>query len=1078
MFRDQPWSRGIDPAAHHLPSMQAPMDRGFGPNQPRSLAWSAADETRIVFPWLALQWTIYMQAAMDAATYRLHEESQASGLDPEHKHEDPAYEEKMYQAGLRAILTRFQRDLEKVETKWGRTGSLNLCCDRTKDYRANLISACGDLKEHLVAPYDSRVEACTTLLAKLGWERPVSAARMAINPAASSSDAANPGAGDGDDTLDNDMPPMGGGEPEFEVITTVDQQAAIPPERGVGYLSGMTSLLQGSDSVLINPNPNAVEGAGKAAAGDDQDADAQAAAAVDSGDTVKAAAADPEAKSGESDAVKAAVKAAAADPESKSGDEVNAAAVAENDNEPAALGRPLGAKNVLSYSMEEIKEQVDGRFKLYPRPWEDLKDREAKELCNEIGSKTRCELFLADPWYEQKQFYTAAYFEEYLTAMAPFASPEAVCVYFGRSAEIHSLIAKFALTKAGRRAIKETGWGWVDKESFEIVNASLSTSRAGGMVSNRQAAVVVYMKKWNTKAHKAIFTQNAKDPGFWLTFPDAWCPPKAHQNNVMTNTLTGYRPTRKMLKNPATNTRVRPGAEKNPMVYIYLMQKYTKGPDSLVIDCFGGTMASVLAAMRTDNKVVAFEIDTKLVPFAEARILELAQKLAHKAGAPLGQIKAPMAIKRAKKGKKKEEDELLEYSYGRMIADANQSMRLTDPRFPPQDPAVQYDLEKAAKSYGVEIREVKAIGQGLFTLGDIPEDSTICPVLGRWVRQSVMRLPTNADKEYIVFPGPDRRQWAFEMNPIQLAIKINDYRGGLADEANCRLEVDDLTLKEYHHERAARKAAYEAENPTAPRPWVDPDDLGYIQVVASVELKAEDQLFLNYGNMYWRGRKDLGGVSKKKEKKKKGKKEKEKGSASEVSESDEGSESAREEEDEESEGEEEEEEGEEEEGEEGEEEEGEEDDDDDDDDSHYGTPNKTKSSNKRGSRKTGKKPIAIESDSESSSENDDDDDADLSEGQQVKNKASRSPTGRKRRRGADVVETTGSGTPVRKKPRKNAAAPAPPNSKSPKSPVAADKGTMTAFFTKQVADPDKTDKPKRKKKSDKKKKKKSKKTLS
>ena len=1037
-----------------------------------------------------------MQAAMDAATYRLHEESQASELDPERKHKDPAYEEKMYQAGLRAILTRFQRDLEKVETKWGRTGSLNLCCNRTKDYRANLISACGDLKEHLVAPYDSRVEACTTLLAKLGWERPVSAARMAINPAASSSDAANPGAGDGDDTLDNDMPPMGGGEPDVEVITTVDQQAAIPPERerGDGYFSDMTKVLQGSnpvandgkqeaqvpvpgeqasDSVIINPNPNAVEGAGKAAAGDDQDADAQAAAAVDSGesDTVKAAAADPEAKSGESDAV----KAAAADPEAKSGDEVNAAAVAENDNEPVALGRPLGAKNVLSYSMEEVKEQVNGRFRLYPRPWEDLKDMDVKELCNDIGSKSRCELFLGDPWYEQKLFYTAAYFVEYLTAMAPFASLEAVCVYFGRSAEIHALIAKFALTRAGRRAIKGTGWGWVDKESFQIVNASLSTSRAGGMVSNRQAAVVVYMKQWNTKAHKAIFTQNAKDPGFWLTFPDAWCPPKAHQNNVMTNTLTGYRPTRKMLKNPATNTQVRPGAEKNPMVYIYLMQKYTKGPDSLVIDCFGGTMASVLAAMRTDNKVVAFEIDTKLVPFAEARILELAQKLAHKAGAPLGQIKAPMAIKRAKKGKKKEEDELLEYPYGRMIGDANQSMRLTDPRFPPQDPPVQYDLEKAAKSYGVEIREVKNIGQGLFTLQGIAGDTSVLPVLGRWVRHGVMRLPTNADKEYIVFPGPDRRQWAFEMEPNQLAIKINDYRGGLADEANCRLEVDELTLKEYHREREARKTAYEKENPAAHRPWVDPDDLGYIQVVASVELKAEDQLFLNYGNMYWRGRKDLGGVSKKKEKKKKGKKEKEKGSgsASEVSESDEESESAREEEDEESEGP----------GEEGEEEEGEEDDDDDDDD--YGTPNKTKSSNKRGSRKTGKKPIAIdsESDSESSSENDDDDDADLSEGQQVKNKASRSPTGRKRRRGADVVETTGSGTPVRKKPRKNAAAPAPPNSKSPKSPVAADKGTMNAFFAKQVADPDKPDKSKKKKKSpsresEKKKKKKSKKTLS
>ena len=57
---------------------------------------------------------------------------------------------------------------------------------------------------------------------------------------------------------------------------------------------------------------------------------------------------------------------------------------------------------------------------------------------------------------------------------------------------------------------------------------------------------------------------------------------------------------------------------------------------------------------------------------------------------------------------------------------------------------------------------------------------------------------------------------------------------------------------------------------------MDPDDLGYIQVVASVELDGDAQLFLDYGNVYWRGRHDLGGKKKGKEKKegkeKKGKK--------------------------------------------------------------------------------------------------------------------------------------------------------------------------------------------------------------
>ena len=99
VLRDQHWSRGIVHCAHHLPSMMVPM-------KPRPPAWSVADETRVVFPWLALQWTIYIQAAMDAATYRLRAEEEARELALEGKHSDAAYDEKMYQAALQTVNSR------------------------------------------------------------------------------------------------------------------------------------------------------------------------------------------------------------------------------------------------------------------------------------------------------------------------------------------------------------------------------------------------------------------------------------------------------------------------------------------------------------------------------------------------------------------------------------------------------------------------------------------------------------------------------------------------------------------------------------------------------------------------------------------------------------------------------------------------------------------------------------------------------------------------------------------------------------------------------------------------------------
>jgi hypothetical protein len=500
---------------------------------------------------------------------------------------------------------------------------------------------------------------------------------------------------------------------------------------------------------------------------------------------------------------------------------------------------------------------------------------ETSEILRALNCKFAVELFLGDNWYDQPELYSTAYFEKWLRITAPFASTESVSIYLGRSTTIRSLIANYQ-TSTGKQAIKQTGWGWVDNESFDVVNSYCNTSRANGMVSNRESAIVVYMKGWKTRAHKKIYTENARNPDFWTTFPDIWRPPQAHQGNVLTNTLTGYRYVRKYLKNPETNARVRSSSEKNPMLYLYLMQKYTKGPGSLVMDCFGGTFASVLAAMHTDNKVVIFEEDKKCAKIAKDRVLVEAMKITNKAGAPLGEIKSAMKEKRNRR-RTKAEDELLEYSYGKMVS-PECNCGLTDPRFPP--PAV-YNVDKAAASYGVEIKEVKthAIGKGLFAAKEFLANSFVVPVLGRWVRQTVMKMKVNSHKEYIAFAGEDRRQWAFEMDHNQLAVKINDYRG-VADAPNCCIAVDHGTLKEYHQTRAKKAADFFKERKEAVKESEgeggeaaeDPDDVyidmeeeGFIHIrTLDAKVSSSTQFFMDYGNVYWRGRRDLGGKKKKK----------------------------------------------------------------------------------------------------------------------------------------------------------------------------------------------------------------------
>ena len=135
---------------------------------------------------------------------------------------------------------------------------------------------------------------------------------------------------------------------------------------------------------------------------------------------------------------------------------------------------------------------------------------------------------------------------------------------------------------------------------------------------------------------------------------------------MLSNTFTGYRSASDFLKNPATNTRVRPSAEKNPMLYLYLLRRFAYEPNSVVADFFGGTLSSVIAALYTDNRVLVFEKDVDCANLAWERVITTACKVTTRTRLPLGQCREAMTKLGAKKARQ-DHDDLFEYSYTKMM---------------------------------------------------------------------------------------------------------------------------------------------------------------------------------------------------------------------------------------------------------------------------------------------------------------------------------------------------------------------------------------------------------------------------
>jgi hypothetical protein len=140
------------------------------------------------------------------------------------------------------------------------------------------------------------------------------------------------------------------------------------------------------------------------------------------------------------------------------------------------------------------------------------------------------------------------------------------------------------------------------------------------MQNNRESIMVIYAKGFIAREYKVRYVENAMSRGFWDVFPEQYRPDKAHLRGVLTNTFTGYKTPKRLLVNPETKSRVRSNAEKNPMLYIYLFSRFAFQQDALVVDFFGGTLASMTAALYTDNKVLAFEKDEHCAKLAWDRV--------------------------------------------------------------------------------------------------------------------------------------------------------------------------------------------------------------------------------------------------------------------------------------------------------------------------------------------------------------------------------------------------------------------------------------------------------------------------
>ena len=352
------------------------------------------------------------------------------------------------------------------------------------------------------------------------------------------------------------------------------------------------------------------------------------------------------------------------DPESESGDQPQGEEKQAANAIATGPGRPKGSSNSKTFSEAQVRAMCEARFSLIREPWENSRKVSSKNLLKQFGG-TKVSLFCNDAWFGDEEPYTSKYHLGLLRQQAKLATEDAVHVLNGSSLPIQALIAYYQTTK-GKRELRDTGWDHVDPCSLEVVNIKGGGARGKGMGNRRESLLVCFMKGFSRKTTKAKYVANATDKGFWDCFPHKYKPTEAHRNSVLSNTFTGYRSASDFLKNPGTNTRIRPSAEKNPMLYLYLFRRFAYEPNSVVADVFGGTLSSVIAALYTDNRVLVFEKDVDCANLAWERVITTACKLTARTRVPIGQSRKAMGKLSAKKARK-DNDDLFEYSYTKMM---------------------------------------------------------------------------------------------------------------------------------------------------------------------------------------------------------------------------------------------------------------------------------------------------------------------------------------------------------------------------------------------------------------------------
>ena len=671
-----------------------------GARDPGGLAqeWPAEDETRFIYPHLPLLWVLCHQYALEVL-YLWHYSTRS--------------QENLINKAIPKLHAELKQALSNLHAQWGhgkkmvRTG---VCCqslmafhNQLVDFSKSLLALLAEAAEepnHLMA---RRKEGIKLLRRRLGW---LPAARMQIGDGQSEIEESSTVA-----LASSDSSQTGVVADKAVAAQVGDVGSALPIGQllELGLVEGQQPEGATTEAEAAEENPDARDAEGR-----NDDDDSLAAAKAGNKDSVAAVAAATAANTNENDnevkdsEVKVAAEeenAGTAEEEVKGAAEEGKGAAEEgkagtaaegtgdNDDQPedemeqleddqesgdqsqgeekqaananaTGPGRPKGSSNSKTFSKAQVRAMCEERFSLIKTAWENSRKVSCKNLLKKFGG-TKVSLFCNDAWFEDEEPYTSKYHLNLLRQQAKLATDDAVSVLNGNSAPIQSLIA-FYQTAKGKRDLHAAGWGHVDPYSLDVVNIKGGGARGKGMGNRRESLLVCYGKRWNSKITKAKYIANATDPSFWDCFPHKYKPTEAHLNSVLSNTFTGYRSASNLLRNPGTNTRVRPSAEKNPMLYLYLFRRFAFEPDSVVADFFGGTLSSVIAALYTDNRVLVFEKDVDCANLAWDRVITTACKLTARTRVPIGQSREAMAKLSAKKARK-DNDDLFEYSYKRMM---------------------------------------------------------------------------------------------------------------------------------------------------------------------------------------------------------------------------------------------------------------------------------------------------------------------------------------------------------------------------------------------------------------------------